>query len=320
MSRPLRIEFPGALYHLTNRGVEQRDTYRSDDDRRLFLRLLQEAVRRFRWTLYTYVLMSNHFHLLLQLSAETLSTGMKWLEGGYAQAFNKRHDRFGHLFQARFDAKLVEKETYLFNVLRYDVLNPVRAGMVGKPEDYEWSSYRATAGLAPIPPWLAVDEVLMNFGDKRDVAQPRYRNFIQDAIGSTETPWADLVGQMYLGSEGWVQQMREKVESRPRDTEHPREQRFIGRWGMEEVLNCVASGLGVSADLVRAERGGEARMLAAWLGCYEAMLTLSAIAAALRVRSASHVSRLIRKCDERLNGDATLRSSVDRCRELLYRV
>ena len=320
MSRPLRIEFPGALYHVTNRGVEQRDTYRSDDDRRLFLHLLSEAVRRFGWNVYTYVLMSNHFHLVFQLTMETLSTGMKWLEGCYVQAFNRRHDRFGHLFQARFDAKLVEKETYLLNVLRYDVLNPVRACMVEKPEDYAWSSYRATAGLAPAPEWLAVDAVLMNFGGERDVARMLYRNFVQEAIGSTETPWADLVGEMYLGSESWVQQMREKVESRPRDSEHPRQQRLIGRWVMQDILDCVARAFGVSVDMVRVERGGQARMLAAWLGCYEAMLTLPAIAAALRFRSTGHVSGLIRKCDERLSSDAGLRSDLDRCREQLHQM
>src|ERR1700730_3741621 len=136
MSRPLRLEFPGSLWHITVRGNCRQDIFLDDHDRNRFLEMLGACVDRYDWILYAYVLMSNHFHLVLQLTCETLSRGMQWLDSKYAQAFNRRHKRVGHLYQGRFDGRLVEKETYFLEVLRYDALNPVRAGMVARPDDY----------------------------------------------------------------------------------------------------------------------------------------------------------------------------------------
>jgi REP element-mobilizing transposase RayT len=243
MARPARIEFPGALYHVTSRGIERRDIFRDDADRRRFLTVLSEAVDRFGWIVSAYVLMSNHFHLLFELTLPTLSRGMQWLNSKYAQAFNKRYGRVGHLIQSRPDARLIQKETYFLNVLRYVVLNPVRANMVVKPDEYEWSSYRATAGLVDGPEWLSADEILKNFGEYRDVARQRYQRYVMDGIGGS-APWADLVGGIYLGTEEWVDRMREKVESRPRDCQHPRVQRCVDRWTMIDVLSSVAAGAG----------------------------------------------------------------------------
>src|SRR5215217_7422686 len=136
MARPLRIEFAGALYHVTSRGNERRSIFRTDRDRRTFLTLLEQAAKRFRWSVTAYVLMTNHFHLVLQTPEPNLSRGMQWLNGTYAAWFNHRHQRAGHLFQGRFHAFLVEKETYFAELLRYVVLNPVRANMVERPENY----------------------------------------------------------------------------------------------------------------------------------------------------------------------------------------
>ena len=130
MSRPLRLEFPGALFHITQRGNHRQDIFVDDADRHVFLELLGRCVNKYGWILTSYVLMSNHFHFVVQLTCNTLWRGMQWFETQYVRAFNRRHDRIGHLFQGPFDSPLVEKETYGLNVLRYDVLNPVRAGMV----------------------------------------------------------------------------------------------------------------------------------------------------------------------------------------------
>ena len=155
MARPLRVEFAGALYHVTSRGNEKRPIFKNDGDRLKFLELLGEAVSRFGWTLTAWVLMTNHFHLVVQTNEPNLSRGMHWLNGTYAAWFNRRHGRWGHLFGGRFKAFLVEEETYFKEVLRYVVLNPVRAGLVAHPANYRWSSYRATAGLSPAPEWLS---------------------------------------------------------------------------------------------------------------------------------------------------------------------
>jgi REP-associated tyrosine transposase len=320
MARPLRLEFPGALFHVTSRGNEQRNIFRDDRDRLWFLEHLEEAVRCFRWILTAYVLMSNHVHLLLQLTEDaTLSAGMQWLNGTYARAFNWRHRRAGHLFQGRFHAPIIEKETYFLNVARYVVLNPVRAGMVADAGDYAWSSYRAMIGAAPVPAWLAAEDLLANFGEDRGIAQERYRCFVNDPLAPKQNPWADLVGEMYLGSEAWVDRMREKVEVKPRCDAHPLRERVLSRPSMADVVNAVGNVMAVGEDRVRVGHGGVPRMLAAWLGTYEAMLTNSEIAAGLRLRSASHVSALVRTCDRHLREQERLRDAVDRCVATLRR-
>ena len=320
MARQLRLEYPGSLWHLTVRGNERHDIVRDDQDRHLFVELLAEAVQRFGWILTSWVLMTNHFHLVVEVTRPTLSRGMHWLNGVYAQAFNRRHHRVGHLLQGRFHGVLIDKDSYFMTVLRYVVLNPVRANMVTRPEDYAWSSYRGTAGLAETPEWLAADEALSVFGEERAVAQARYRAFVDDAIGSGESPWKDLVGQIFLGSEQWAEGVQEKIKERPRDSGHPRAQRELANPPMAEVVRVVAQALGIAEDRVRNGGSGTPRMLAAWLGSRESFLPLSAIAAGLRMASAGHVSRLIRRFDDELSASPLLQVSVDRCCGVLHGV
>jgi len=314
MSRPLRIEFPGSFWHITQRGNERRAIFRDDTDCLHFLELLGEAVRRFEWIVTAYALMLNHYHLALELTAvETLSRGLMWLDGQYARWFNWRHDRAGHLFQGRPGEYLLEKEGYYLEVLRYVVLNPVRASIVEKPEEYAWSSYRSTAGLAPAPKWLAVDRVLAAFAPDANAALQLYRQFVHDGIGSTKRPWDDAVGSMYVGSEDWLAQIRERVEERPRVTEHVTAQRELLRPTMPQIVSAVARTLSVSEENIRNGHGGIPRAMAAWIGCYESHLTNSQIAAALRLRSERQVTTLIAQCDRNLEGSGGLRGAIDRC-------
>ena len=146
MARPLRIEFAGAVYHVTARGDGQEDIYLGDDDRRLFLEVLGEVCERFDWVVHAYCLMDNHYHLLVETPNANLAKGMRQLNGVYTQAFNRGHARVGHVFQGRYKAILVQKESYLLELARYIVLNPVRARMVRSAKDWPWSSYRSTAG------------------------------------------------------------------------------------------------------------------------------------------------------------------------------
>ncbi|MHB0972006.1 MAG: transposase [Thermoanaerobaculia bacterium] len=166
MARPLRLEHPGAIWHVTSRGNERRAIVRSNADRHAFLEFLAEAVTLHRWILHAYVLMTNHYHLIVETPVPTLSRGVKRLNERYAETFNLHHHRVGHLVQGRFKGILVERESHLLELIRYVVLNPVRAGMVQHAGDYAWSSYRATAGLAPAPACLEV-------GWKRSTSSPR---------------------------------------------------------------------------------------------------------------------------------------------------
>lgn len=205
MARPLRIEFSGAVYHVTSRGNARQDIVRDDRDRTQFLTLLAHVIDRYGWRCHAYCLMDNHYHLLLETPQPNLSLGMRQLNGRYTQAYNRRHERVGHLLQGRFMAILVEKEAHLLELCRYVVLNPVRAKRVTHPRQWAWSSYRATAGETRAPAWLTTDWILDQFGARVGPAQARYRAFVAEGRGGAR-PWDQLTGQIYLGSEAFVAQ------------------------------------------------------------------------------------------------------------------
>jgi putative transposase len=311
MARPLRIEFPGAVYHVTSRGNEKRRIFKNDADRKAFLAFLEEAATRFGWSITAWVLMTNHFHLVIQTPESNLSRGMHWLNGSYAGWFNHAHKRWGHLFGGRFKAFLVEKEAYFTEVLRYVVLNPVRAGLATSPEKYRWSSYRATAGLEAAPEWLDIHAALVPFAPDIPLGQAYYREFVAVKVGSEECLWDNLINGIYLGTEPWAKKMRKVVETKPRSTDHPRLQRMVGRPKMHEVVSAVARAASVAASTIREARGGCLRRLVAWIGWYEGWVTLRTIAASLRLRSEGHVSGLIRRCQGEFAADPCLLSYLD---------
>ena len=202
MARPLRVEFSGAIYHLTSRGNTRQKVFFTDTDRELFLDTLSQVVSRYGWICHAYCLMANHYHLLVETPKANLSLGMRQLNGMYTQSFNRRHNRVGHLFQGRFKAILVEKESYLLELCRYIVLNPVRVKGKGEIGGWKWSSYRAAAGLASVPEFLSTDWILRQFGKNRAKAQKQYRAFVRE--GLENRPWEELKGQIYLGSEAFI--------------------------------------------------------------------------------------------------------------------
>lgn len=191
MARPLRIEFPGAIYHVTARGNARAPIFLDDEDRQLFLSVLAECVKRFDWLCHAYCLMDNHYHLLIETPEGNLSFGMRQLNGIYTQRFNRRHGRVGHVFQGRFKAILIERESYLLELCRYVVLNPLRAGMVQDVAQHAWSSYPAMIGASPAPPWLYTDWLLSQFGSDRADARRRYAKFVSEGMGAA-SPWVAL--------------------------------------------------------------------------------------------------------------------------------
>ena len=205
MARPLRIEFSGALYHVTSRGDGREDIYLDNFDRNNFLAVLDQVYERFNWQCHAYCLMTNHYHLLIETPEGNLSQGMRQLNGVYTQRFNRNHQRVGHVFQGRYNAILVEKESYLMELSRYIVLNPVRAKMVHTAQDWMWSSYRSTAGLAACPSWLYVDRLLSTFSKRKSSAIKKYRAFV--AGGENQpSPWEGLKNQIYLGDDAFVEE------------------------------------------------------------------------------------------------------------------
>lgn len=176
--RPPRLAFEGALYHVTSRGVDGTRIFRSSGDRTRFLTLLQIAVERFGWRCHGYCLMGNHYHLLIETPQANVSAGMQWLNGTYAQGFNRRYDRKGHLFGARFHSVVVADDKQLVATDRYMVWNPVRARICKSVADYSWSSYRATAGIVTPPRFLTVSLAVAPFGEDVARAQLAYREFV----------------------------------------------------------------------------------------------------------------------------------------------
>jgi putative transposase len=223
MARPLRIEYPGALYHLTSRGDRQEAIFDDEQDRTAFLNVLSEVVSRFRWLCHAYCLMGNHYHLMIETPESNLTKGMRHLNGVFTQWSNRRHKRSGHLFQGRYKAILIDRDSYFLELARYVVLNPVRAGMVKHPSRWVWSSYGATIGTCPTPGWLTTDGLLAEFGKRRAGARRKYQQFIADGM-DTESIWNNLRGQIYLGDDNFVEQMRSKLGQRDEDVNIPRVQ------------------------------------------------------------------------------------------------
>jgi putative transposase len=235
MARPLRLEYPGALYHLTSRGNAKQDIFVDDADRRIFLRLLGDTVTQYRWLIYSYCLMGNHYHLVAETPDANLSRGMRDLNGQYTQQFNRRHGRVGHVFQGRFSGILIERESHWLELARYVTLNPVRAGMVSSPEAWPWSSYRATAGLDCVPGWLSVAGLLASFGNDAEAVARRYREFVLAGIGAA-SPWPSVRGQVFLGSDQFAESLRSAFSAQPISPEVPRSARMAVRPPLEVLL------------------------------------------------------------------------------------
>lgn len=235
MARPLRIEFPGALYHLTSRGNARQPMFLDDEDRHAFLDRLGEVIESHHWACHCYCLMTNHFHLLVETPEPNLSRGMRRLNGQYSQRFNRRHDRVGHVLQGRFKGILVEREAHLTELARYVVLNPVRAGMATSAEDYPWSSLRATLGLEPAPSWLKPEALLARFG-----SPSRYREFVREGLGAG-SPWTGLRGAL-LGSDEFVERLTGRLDRTAPEGEFPRKERLAHREPLDVVLPPATGG------------------------------------------------------------------------------
>jgi REP element-mobilizing transposase RayT len=214
------------------RGNERRRIYRDATDRREFLRQLELAVERYEWLCHGYCLMPNHYHLLVETPRANLPIGMRHLNGCYGGAFNRRHDRVGHVFQGRYNAQLVEKQSYLIALVRYIMLNPIRTAppLSSVPEGYRWSSYRILLGLAPRPHWLTTDWILVQFGDDYESARSRLREYVaRDPHG----PAPPAVGEIYVAGEEFVRRRTAGLERIP---EIPRPHWQPLRPGLEEIF------------------------------------------------------------------------------------
>jgi REP element-mobilizing transposase RayT len=288
MSRPLRIEFPGAVYHVTARGNRREAIFIDDADRASLLDLLAQGLERFDASALAYCLMGNHYHVVLQTRQANLSRLMRHVNGVYTQRFNRRYDKVGHVFQGRFKAIVVDTDAYLLTLCRYVELNPVRAGLAQRPQDWAWSSCRAHVGSAAVPPWLDTRTVGAQLlgrecrtADEVAQAARRYASLLAAEPALQLWPGA-LQRQIYLGDDGFVGRMQAlAAPTAVEATEVPRGQRRAPR--------------GAGADASAAELWSTptpARTEALWRAYRHEGVTMTALAARCGL-SVSRVSRLV---------------------------
>lgn len=235
MARPLRIEYEGALYHITSRGNEKKPIFKDDTDRNIFLDTLHKVNKRYNWICHAYCLMDNHYHFVIETPDGNLSKGMRQLNGVYTQTFNKRHNRVGHIFQGRYKAILIQKESHLLEVCRYVVLNPIRAKSVKRVEDWKWSSYCATAGKGKSHSCLTRGWILGQFAQKKGAAERKYKKFVEAGIREKEI-WEGVKGQSILGSDEFVEKLIGHVRGHEDIKEIPKSQRYINRPTLKEIF------------------------------------------------------------------------------------
>jgi len=310
MARPLRVEFPGALYHLTARGNARQAIFEDDADRRRFLRLLGREVEQQGWRCYAYCLMDNHYHLLIETPEPNLVTGMRRLNGAYTQGFNRRHKRVGHLFQGRYKSIVVERDAYLKELCRYIVLNPVRAGLVEAAHQWRWSSYPETARAVARPAWLHVDEVWSLFGNEERQARAAYRRFVRQGI-KRPSPWEELRGQMWLGGREFLARM-ERLAHRQAMDDVPHAQRQPTRPTPEEVLHMVGSVYNLPPSVVLDRSHQPSFRAAVYLLRRVCNLPLKEVASRAAI-SPSRVSK-IQHHVEHQEGDRPLRRLLEKCK------
>lgn len=345
MARPLRLEWPGGWYHVTGRGVERRAIFRDDRDRRRLLELLGEAVSVFRWVVHGFVLMDNHYHLIIEIREGNLSRGMQWFQTSYSMGFNRRYGRVGPLMQGRFKAVVVDPVGWGLELSRYVHLNPVRTSRMGLDKQarqaarlgarrrpgaelvrervqrlrkYRWSSYRAYAGLEEAPEWLT-REVVLKLGGRGTTRQRQawYAKYVEEAVreGLAQSPWEHLEGRLILGTKRFVEEARKRITGVNR--EHSRRRTLTTRPRWEQIIKAVEKVREGNWEEIRERHGDCGRELALYLGRKEGALTLRELGEAVGGVDYAAVSAAIRRFERRLTAEKTLRKAVAKANQLL---
>ena len=292
MSRPLRVEFPGAVYHVIARGNERRIIFRDPTDRRGYLDRLGRYADRLDFSIYAYCLMTNHVHLALETGRIPLSRIMLALHGSYSQAFNRRHGRVGHLFQGRYKAYLVEGGKHLLALVRYIHLNPLRAGLVLRPQGFEWSSERAYR-FGGGPPWLSASVALSCLARTEAASRRAYASFVDGGAGAQ---YEDLptYGQLVKGDEEFAVRIAQDREPE------------IARRGLtaDQVGRIVSKAFGLDAEEFRKARS-RVRAITGYVGREVAGIPLCRTAIQFRKHETTIV-RDVRRLELDMRTDARL--------------
>ena len=248
MSRPLRIEFPGAVYHVTARANGLQQLFTDINDGSCFMELLGREIAQHRWICHAYCLLEDHYHLVIETPEANLSRGMGRLNMSYSQWFGRQHDQRGHLFYGRYKSIILQKERHLLEVCRHVVLNPVRVQAVNRADHWKWSSYRPLAFEEPEPSWLHRDWLLEQLSRKAESSANAWRIYIEEGIDAP-SPWENLRAGHYLGDEAFLNGITQLIQDLPLDQVAAKVTN-PSRPTAERVLDAVAEASGVSRELV----------------------------------------------------------------------
>ncbi len=309
MARPLRIEFAGALYHVMSRGNERRAIVRDDVDRRKRLDWLRRTVETYGWRLHAFVLLNNHEHLFVETPEPNLSAGMQYLNGSYTSYFNRRHHRAGHLFQGRFKGHLIEEDGHFREISRYIHLNPVRARLVARPQQWPWGSYRGYCRASAAVEWITYERVLGEYGSDGAEARRSYARFVLAAIAQPPpSPFAGAVAGLLVGCEAFVTRVRRLLKDRPADDALPQLGQLGPRPTLEQIAATVRESLGCAAGWSAGHRSDDAgRAVAAYLARRRFGYSATAVAAALGYHGPSSVSHAVARVE---SGGASVQATV----------
>jgi putative transposase len=268
MGRPFRVEYAGALYHITSRGNERKRIFLDDGDRKKFLAILEDYHDRYGILIHSYVLMDNHYHLILETPKGNLLKVMHGINGGYTGYFNRKYGRSGHLFQGRYRGIMVDKDSYLIPLSRYVHLNPVRARVAERPGQYRWSSYSGFIGRGKQYRWVEYSWILSQFGSRRLGARGKYREYTEEALRKkVENPLKSLHSQVILGGEEFVKRIRGMVPGKGLSHEITERKRLLEYPQIDEVVKGVAQAFKIDEGVILAKgsRANTARRVALFL-------------------------------------------------------
>jgi len=246
MSRQWRIEYPGALYHVLSRGNGRQDIFLTNNDRRLFLDLIQEFSERFNIEVYAYVLMGNHYHLLLKTPDANLSKGMQWFGTTYTRKFNLTNNQSGHLFQGRFKSIIIENDAYLLRLSFYIHRNPLRAGIVDRLSEFKWSSYHYYAYRKKAPSWLKTNLILDQVNGKDKIQA--YRRKVQQYADENGSIWEDVNHGLAYGSEGFLSDLKSRFLLKQKDVELPQHNKLFRDVDPQRILQSASEALHIDLE------------------------------------------------------------------------
>lgn len=315
MGRPIRVEYSAALYHITSRGNERKKIFLKDGDRIKFLKILEDYHDRYEILIHCYILMDNHYHLILETPRGNLLKVMHGINSSYTGYFNRKYGRSGHLFQGRYKGILVEKDSYLLSLSRYVHLNSVRAGLVERPEAYRWSSYCGYIGREKESAWMEYGWVLSRFGTEKKRAQGRYQGYTEEVLKAKEDPpLKNLYGQVVLGGEEFIGKIKGMLKGRRLPQEIVERKRFVESPSPMEVVGVVSEVFRVNPEeiLDRRKSRHRARKVAIYFCQRYTGFSNEAIGKLFGGIHYSAVSKVTTRMREEMFKDKKLSEVVDR--------